>query len=80
MAKKIENMSADEIEAEINKLTAQKAELRAKQRLLQAALSKQLAQEAAAQLAKNLSDAQKAALAQVLNSQGIESAEEFGEM
>lgn len=80
MAKSIEKMNAQELEAEITKLATQREALRLKQSALQAALSKKLTQDSALRKLSQITDAEKQALAQALAAEGIQSGEEFGKL
>ncbi len=66
-----ENMSADDIEAELQSLSVQKDEIRDRQRALTAALDSKRGQEDAERRVAALSDPEKAALAQVLKAEGV---------
>lgn len=73
-------MSIEELEQHVYDLCAEEAELRAEKREAQAALGEK--QEAAALKARidGMEDAEKAALAQALEAEGVASDEEFGEL
>lgn len=72
MAKKdLESKSIEELEAIIQDITDRRIELRDEARDVQAVMNRKAAAAEAERLAANLSDDQKAALAQVIKAEGI---------
>lgn len=65
-----ETMTVDQLEAEMQRITAERAKLRAEALQVQAALDKQYVAMRAAILLEGMSDADKAALAQAINGAG----------
>ena len=65
-----ETMTVDQLEAEMQRLTEERAKLRAEALKVQAALDKKLAAQRAAGLVATMSDADKAALAQAVSGAG----------
>lgn len=74
----LEVMTVEELEQHIQKLDVVKQTVRDQQREAHAVLDRKNAELAAAAKLENLSDPEKAALLQVLQHDGIETAEEVG--
>lgn len=72
-------MSVEQLEREIEKLMAKRAEIKAEMQAVNAVLDEKRAKEAAQAQVEAMSDAEKAALAQALGAEGIPSAEAVGE-
>lgn len=68
-----EAMTIEELEKAIQALSAQREALKAQQQAAHDVLNAKVAAEAAAKLVANLDDAQKAALLQAIQSQGLAS-------
>lgn len=71
-----DNMTIEQLLAESQRITEQRAALRNEQLLVQALLDKKQAAQRAADLVATMSDADKAALAQVINGAGGIASEE----
>ena len=69
-----ETMTIEELEKAIQALSAQREALKAQQQAAHDVLNAKVAAEAAAKLVANLDDAQKAALLQAIQGQGLDSA------
>ena len=67
---KYENMTIEQLLAESQRITEERAALRNEQLQVQVALDKQLAAQRAADLVATMSDAEKAALAQAVSGAG----------
>lgn len=73
--KKLENMTADELEGELIRLSNDREGLRARQLEVQGRLDQVRAEEKAQATVSGLSDAEKAALLQAIGPEGIDSEE-----
>lgn len=71
----LEQMTVAELEAELARLTAERAALRERGLAVHAVLDRKQATERAQRTLAGLSDVERAALAQVVQAQGIESGE-----
>lgn len=70
-----EQMTADQLQSELDKINANRDALAAQARTVAGLLSKKLAEEAAKAKLEGMTETERAALAQVIQAQGIESAE-----
>jgi hypothetical protein len=74
----LSKMSSEELEAHYQELDGQRAAIQAEARLVRAEIDQRVAAAEAARKLASMSDREKAALIQMLEAQGIESAEGFG--
>lgn len=74
----ISKMSLEELEKYNQKLNAERDGIIAEQRQAMVKINKLKAEEAAAKKVANMSKTEKQAMAQAIEAEGIESAEEFG--
>jgi hypothetical protein len=77
---KYEGMSLEQLDAAISELQAQKDAVREELKAANAARDSKIAQEAARAKLASLSDVERAALAQVIQAEGITSTESFGNL
>lgn len=75
-----ENLSVKELEAKISDITAQQAALKQEKLAIHAVLDRKAAAAAAQAKLERMSDAEKVAMAQTLQAQGINGAEAFGKI
>jgi len=75
-----EEMTVEELEEENLRLMGEKDKIRAEQLKIKAVLDKKVALRDAERKLATLSDSEKRALLQVIHTQGIPSAEEFGKL
>jgi len=80
MAKKPENMSVEELEAELQALDVQKQDIRAKQLELHKLLDLKIMDAEAERLIAGMDESERAALNRTLAVQGIDSAEKVGQI
>jgi len=80
MTKSYDSMTVPELEAENQKLMAQKAEIKQKQRELNDVLNKRAAQAKAESLAASLTDSEREALTQIIRPEGIGVKTELGKI
>lgn len=71
----LEQMTVAELEAELARLTAERAALRERALTVHAVLDRKQAEQRAMRTLAGLSDVERAALAQVVQAQGVESGE-----
>lgn len=80
MSNKYEDLTIEQLEAGIASLTLQQRELRQEKLAMQGVLDRKQQAAVAARKASTMTPVEKAALLQVLQAEGINTTEEFGEI
>lgn len=78
MAKQLKNMTAEELESRYQEIEGERAALQVEAREVRAEIDRRAAEAEAVRKLATMSDPEKAALMQMLEAQGIQSAEAFG--
>lgn len=75
-----EAMSIEDLEAAIHALGEERLAIAERQRAAHRVLNRKLTEQSAARKLESMSSAERAALRQQLNAQGVESGEQFGDI